>query len=138
MKKLLAVLCVMLMVLSFGACSKSKAGGSPELEEYLRNNREYLEEMILDEMDLDEDDAQINIYVEGNGYVFDIMSAEFDEIPQEYLSEFQAEISEDGAEACEEMVEDMRDDAPSLKNIQYATIVLRNSKGAVIASVSNK
>ncbi len=138
MKKLLAILCVMFMVLSFGACSKNKASGSPELEEYLRNNRDYLEEMIRDEMDLDEEDAQINIYAEGNGYVFDIMSSQLDEIPQEYLSEFQAEISEDGAEACEEMVEDMRDDSPSLENIQYATIVLRNSKGAVIVSVSNK
>ncbi|MBR2724477.1 MAG: hypothetical protein IKB72_03470 [Ruminococcus sp.] len=137
MKKVLAILCVVLMVFSLVACNgKNNVSGSPELEQYISENKAELEEMIRDEMGMNVDD--INIYVEGKGIVFDIKTSDLDEIPQEYKADLQAEFSEGGVEACEEMVEDMRDEDPLLKDLEFVTVTLRDSKGIVFATVSNK
>ncbi|MBE6738661.1 MAG: hypothetical protein IKB72_03465 [Ruminococcus sp.] len=140
MKKVLAILCVVLMLFSLAACGNDKfeapnnSFNSAEIESYVSENKAELAQMISDEMGFEGD---IDIKVQGKGIVFDIKTAIFDNVTEDIKLQLQEQASE-VSEDYDEIVEEMKAEDERLSELEYITITLRDSDGTFIATASNR
>jgi len=126
MKKILSIICAMLLILSLGACSPQG------LEGYLEENEEN---MISSLSGVFGTGAQIEARVEDNGFVFEVvapeLNADMNSPQREAIDRRVKALLPDEAE-----LEKGRADNPQLKELENYTIILRDGKGRLIGEYS--
>ncbi len=139
MKKIFAVLCLVLMLFSFAACKSNinvpdNSFNSESLEAFVSANEEKLSDMIINEFGYE---GEIEIKVQGKGIVFDIKTPIFDNANEDIKLQLQAQASE-AAETYDEVIEEMKAKEEGLSELEYITVTLRASDGTFIATASNR
>ncbi len=127
MKRILAIMFAILLVLSFCGCQRRT-----DLEKFLQKNDDT---MIGELSALFGESAEISSRVENNAFVFEVKAPEFD-----YLIDSQKSIVEERLKAViptEEVINESRKNNKKLQDLENYTIIVKDSKGEVILTVSS-
>lgn len=139
MKKVLAVLCLILMIVSLCACGNKgidapdNSFNSKELEAFVEANEDKLIEQVVEGMGFDGD---VEVKVEGKGIVFDVKTSIFDNASEEIKLLLQEQASA-ATEEYDEIVEQLKEEE-NLEDLEYISVTFRDSKGTFMATATNR
>ena len=127
MKKLLAILMVVLMVFSFAGCMFSKDNA---VKTYVEAHREELITSFEQGVASSGMECTSDIKVDGNGFILDVNFADLEDVPQETKDAMQSAY--DSLESTfDEMLKELQGQIPER---EYFTININEKDGDLIAS----
>lgn len=127
MKRILALLCALLIMFSVCACSRKS-----DLEKFLSKNAEEMESELSAVFG---QNAQVTSKIEDNSFVFEVTAYDFD-----YLIDSQKEVLNKRLKEIipsEEFINTAKETNKKLKELENYTVIVKNSKGEVITKVSS-
>lgn len=132
MKRVLSLILVLVMILSFAACSSEK-DNSAAVKKYIdENGDDYLEALEYSFAASSGLTCKSDIEAVGNGFVSNIRINEFDDLPSDIKAQMQSAYDSMGS-TFEGLLEDLQDECPE---IEYFTINVCEQDGDIIAVIT--